>query len=162
LFVSAGLRVDNNSAFGEKLKWVTYPKVSGSWVISEEPFWHLSDKINTLRLRAAYGESGRQPQAFSALRTFSTTPGPGGVITVTPGTAGNAELRPEHGKEIEVGFETGLFNRLTMSFTYFNKRTTDEIVTQSVAPSSGFPGSKLVNLGEVENKGIELENIEDA
>ena len=141
---------------------MTYPKVSGSWVISEEPFWHLSDKINTLRLRAAYGESGRQPQAFSALRTFSTTPGPGGVITVTPGTAGNAELRPEHGKEIEVGFETGLFNRLTMSFTYFNKRTTDEIVTQSVAPSSGFPGSKLVNLGEVENKGIELENIEDA
>ena len=71
-----------------------------SWVVSEEPFWHLSDKINTLRLRAAYGESGRQPAAFSALRTFSTTPGPGGVITVTPGTAGNADLRPEHGKEI--------------------------------------------------------------
>ena len=156
-FVSAGLRVDNNSAFGEKLKWVTYPKVSASWVVSEEPFFHLTDKINTLRLRAAYGESGRQPQAFSALRTFSTTPGPGGVITVTPGTAGNAELRPEHGKEIEIGFETGLFQRLTMSFTYFNKRTIDEIVTQSVAPSSGFPGSKLVNLGEVQNKGIELE-----
>jgi TonB-linked SusC/RagA family outer membrane protein len=156
-FVSAGLRVDNNSAFGEKLKWVTYPKVSGSWVISEEPFWHLTDKVNTLRLRAAYGESGRQPTAFSALRTFSTTPGPGGVITVTPGTAGNPELRPEHGKEIELGFETGLFSRLTLSFTYFNKKTIDEIVTQSVAPSSGFPGSKLVNLGEVQNKGIELE-----
>ena len=60
-------------------------------------------------------------------------------------------------KKSKLGFETGLFNRLTMSFTYFNKRTTDEIVSQSVAPSSGFPGSKLVNLGEVQNKGIELE-----
>jgi outer membrane receptor protein involved in Fe transport len=157
LFVSAGLRVDNNSAFGDKLKWVTYPKASVSWVVSEEPFWHLTDKINTLRLRAAYGESGRPPAAFSALRTFNTTPGPGGVITVTPGTAGNADLRPEHGKETELGLETGLFKRLTLSFTYFNKRTVDEIVSQTVAPSSGFPGSKLVNLGEVQNRGVELE-----
>ena len=141
LFVTAGLRVDNNSAFGDDFKWVTYPKVSASWVVSEEPFWQLGDKINTLRLRAAYGESGRQPAAFSALRTFSTTPGPGGVITVTPGSAGNPELRPERGKEIELGFETGLFKRLTLSFTYFNKRTIDEIVSQTVAPSSGFPGS---------------------
>lgn len=156
-FVSAGLRVDNNSAFGDKLKWVTYPKASASWVISEEPFWHLTDKINTLRLRAAYGESGRPPATFSALRTFNTTPGPGGVITVTPGTAGNAELRPEHGKETEVGFEAGLFKRLTLGFTYFNKRTIDEIVSQPVAPSSGFPGSKLVNIGEVQNRGLELE-----
>ena len=157
LFLSAGLRVDNNSAFGEKLKWVTYPKVSGSWVISEEPFWHWSDKIKTLRLRGAYGESGRQPTAFSALRTFSTTPGPGGAITVTPGTAGNPNLRPERGKEVELGFETGLLSRLTLSFTYYNKRTIDEIVSKTVAPSSGFPGSTLVNIGEVQNKGIELE-----
>ncbi|MEP6491350.1 MAG: SusC/RagA family TonB-linked outer membrane protein [bacterium] len=156
-FLTAGVRVDNNSAFGDKLKWVTYPKVSASWVVSDEPFWHLSDKINTLRLRAAYGESGRPPAAFSALRTFTTTPGPGGVITVTPGTAGNADLHPEHGKETELGFEAGLFSRLTLGFTYFNKRTIDEIVNQAVAPSSGFPGTQLVNLGEVQNHGLELE-----
>lgn len=156
-FVGAGLRVDNNSAFGADFKWVTYPKASASWVVSEEPFWRWGNRINSLRLRAAYGESGRQPVAFSALRTYTTTPGPGGVITVTPGTAGNSDLRPEHGKEIEAGFDAGIGSRLTLTFTYYNKRTIDEIVSQNIAPSSGFPGATLVNLGEVANNGIELD-----
>src|SRR5205814_2134485 len=60
LFVTAAMRVDNNSAFGEDFKWVTYPKLSASWVVNEEPFWRWH-AINTLRLRTAYGESGRQP-----------------------------------------------------------------------------------------------------
>ncbi|HTE46043.1 MAG TPA: SusC/RagA family TonB-linked outer membrane protein [Gemmatimonadaceae bacterium] len=157
LFVAAGLRVDNNSAFGNDFKWVTYPKVSASWVVSEEPFWHWGGAINALRVRAAYGESGRQPTAFSALRAYNAVPGPGGVITVTPGSAGNADLRPEHGKEIEAGFEAGVGSRLTLNFTYYNKHTIDEIVSQNIAPSSGFPGAKLVNLGEVANHGIELD-----
>ena len=77
-----------------------------SWVVSEEPFWHLSDKINTLRLRAAYGESGRQPQAFSALRTFTDA---------WPGRRHHGHARydrqrrasPGAWKGNRVGFETG-------------------------------------------------------
>src|SRR5262249_35738870 len=64
-FFTVGFRVDNNSAFGQALKWVTSPKASASGVISDEPFWRWSNKINTLRLRAAYGASGRQPSTFS-------------------------------------------------------------------------------------------------
>lgn len=156
LFVTAALRVDNNSAFGEDFKWVTYPKVSASWVLSEEPFWHLGF-VNTLKLRAAYGESGRQPAAFSALRTYSPAQGRGGASAVTPGSIGNANLRPERGKEIELGFDSHWFNRLELDFTYFSKKTEDEIVSQPNPPSSGFPGSQFANLGRVDNHGVEAQ-----
>ncbi len=156
LYLTAGLRVDNNSAFGDKLKWVTYPKVSASWVMSEEPFWKQNGAVNSMRLRAAYGQSGRQPAAFSALRTFSPAQGPGGTSAVTPNSIGNADLKPERGSEVEIGFETQVFNRLGLDFTYFNKKTTDLIINQPVAPSSGFYVATPTNLGRVNNKGIEM------
>ncbi len=156
LFLTGAIRVDNNSAFGEDFKWVTYPKVSASWVVSEEPFWNAGF-VNTLRLRAAYGESGRQPAAFAALRTLVPVRGPGNTNAVTPGSVGNSDLRPERGKEVELGFETQLFDRLTLDFTYFDKRTTDAILQQPTAPSVGFTGTRYVNLGEVSNHGVELQ-----
>lgn len=155
LFLTAAVRVDNNSAFGESFKWITYPKVSLAWVVNEEPFWRWSDKIRTLRLRAAYGESGRQPDVFTALRTYSTVQGPGGTGAATPATYGNPDLRPERGKEMEMGFEAEAFDRLSVDFTYFSKRTFDEIVNQALAPSGGFPGDRYLNLGRVDNHGIE-------
>lgn len=157
LFISAATRVDNNSAFGDKFKWVSYPKVAASWVVNEEPFWHLS-AINSLRLRTAYGESGRQPAAFSALRVFSPVTGPNGSNAVTPGSIGNPDLRPERGKELEVGLETQFFNRLSFDLTYFTRKTIDDIVNQAVAPSSGFSGTQVANLGRVDNHGFELQS----
>jgi outer membrane receptor protein involved in Fe transport len=156
LFVTGALRVDNNSAFGEDFKWVTYPKFDVSWVASEEPFWPWSDVVNTLRLRAAYGESGRSPNVFSALRTFNPVQGPGGTNAITPGSAGNPNLKPERGKELEIGFEAELLRRLSIDFTYYDKTTEDVIVNQAVAPSTGFPGNVPLNLGRVDNSGIEL------
>ncbi|MGI8545855.1 MAG: TonB-dependent receptor domain-containing protein, partial [Gemmatimonadaceae bacterium] len=130
LFLTGGLRVDNNSAFGSNFKLVTYPKFSAAWVVSEEPFWRENRLFNSLKLRAAYGESGRQPAAFSALQTFSPAQGPGGTSAVTPNSIGNVNLRPERGKEIELGFESQMFSRLNLDFTYFSKRTFDEIIAQ--------------------------------
>jgi TonB-linked SusC/RagA family outer membrane protein len=156
LFLTAALRVDNNSAFGEELDWVTYPKVDASWMLSEEGFWPGGDVVNTFRLRAAYGESGRAPNAFSALRTFSPVQGPGGTNAVTAGSLGNADLKPERGKEWEMGFETILLDRLSLDFTYFTRKTEDLIVNDPVAPSSGFSGSVPRNLGRVDNSGFEL------
>ena len=152
LFLVGAVRVDNNSAFGQDFKWVTYPKASASWVVSDEPFWKWGNRINALRLRAAYGAAGRQPTAFSALQTFTPVVGPNGTNAITPGSVGNADLRPERGTETEVGFETGLFNRLSVDFTYYNKTTNNEIVQQPVAPSTGFSGNQLANLGKVDQQ----------
>jgi TonB-linked SusC/RagA family outer membrane protein len=157
LYLTGALRVDNNSAFGSQLKWVTYPKVSAAWVVNEESFWRQNRIIDALKLRAAYGESGRQPAAFTALRTYSPAQGPGGTSAITPNTIGNPSLRPERGKELELGFEGQALGRLSFDVTYFTKQTTDEIINQPIAPSSGFSGSQYANLGRVDNHGIEIQ-----
>jgi TonB-linked SusC/RagA family outer membrane protein len=156
VYLTGAFRVDNNSAFGEDFKWVTYPKAALSWVISEEPFFKWTNAIPSLRLRTAYGESGRQPQAFSALRTFTPIPFAAGGNAVTPNALGNPELKPERGKELEVGFEATLWDRFSIDFTHFRKKTLDAIVNQPVAPSSGFSGNRVANLGQVDSDGIEV------
>lgn len=159
LFLTAALRVDNNSAFGKDVKWVTYPKASLSWVLNEEPMFrdHMPDFINTFKLRAAYGESGQQPSTFTALRTFSPVPGPNGTPALTPASIGNPALGPERGKEIELGFDAGLFNdRAGLEFTVYDTHTHNAILLRGVAPSSGFGAqSQYVNAGEIMNRGIE-------
>jgi len=163
LFLTAAVRVDNNSAFGDEFDWVTYPKLSGAWVVSEEPFWSgLGRAVNTLKLRAAYGQSGQQPDAFAAQRTFVSAGRASGEAGLSPGSFGNAELKPERGTEFEAGFEASLFDRVSLDFTWFTKRTRDAILQQPTAPSGGFPGNQAVNIGEVKNSGIELQAIVQA
>jgi len=155
LFLTAAVRADDNSAFGEDFDLVWYPKASFAWVISEEPFWNIP-MVNALRLRAAYGEAGQQPGAFDALRTFTSVPGPNDVSTVTPATVGNPSLGPERSSEIELGFEAGLFDdRLGIDFTWYNQTTRDAILLRPSAPSTGFPGSRYMNIGKVRNRGFE-------
>lgn len=159
LFLTGAVRVDNNSSFGKDVKWVTYPKASLSWVLNEEPFFkaHLPSFVNTFKLRAAYGQSGQQPDIFTALRTFNPVPGPNGTPALTPGTTGNPNLAPERGIETEGGFEADFLNeRFGIDFTYYNKLTKNAILLRGVAPSTGFGGnSQYVNAGQILNKGIE-------
>jgi TonB-linked SusC/RagA family outer membrane protein len=156
VFLTGGLRIDNNSAFGDNFDLATYPKVSGTWVVSEEPFWRIGF-LNALKLRAAYGASGEQPQSFAALRTYAPSTGPNDDPTVTPQFVGNPDLKPERGQEIELGFEAGLFNRIGIDFTVFSKQTKNAILLRGTPPSGGFPGQQFVNIGQVSNKGIELQ-----
>jgi hypothetical protein len=156
LFIVGAVRADDNSSFGEEFDLVYYPKVSGSWVVSEESFWG-DNFINSFRVRGAYGESGQQPDAFDALRSYTTRGSPTGGGTVTPDSPGNSALGPERGVEIEVGFDASLFNdRVSIDFSYYNQRTKDAIVARDVAPSFGFNDKQFVNIGEIQNKGIEL------
>jgi TonB-linked SusC/RagA family outer membrane protein len=157
LFVTAALRADDNSAFGENFSLVYYPKVSASWVVSEEPFWNLG-LMDQLRLRFAFGASGQQPETFAALRTYAPiTTGSGGAA-LTPQFIGNPDLAPERGEEIEVGFETSFLNqRLGLEFTYFRQNTRDAILLREQPPSLGFPSAQFVNVGAIRNQGIEAQ-----
>jgi TonB-linked SusC/RagA family outer membrane protein len=156
LFVTGAVRADDNSAFGSNFSAAYYPKASLSWVMSDEPFWKLG-LLNTFKFRAAYGQSGKQPDVNTALQTFVPVTGGGGAPAVTPGTIGNPDLKPERGNELEVGFDAGLKDdRIGVEFTYYNKRTKDAIVAAQLPPSGGFPGARFVNVGEVSSKGVEL------
>ncbi len=128
------------------------------WVVNEEPFWRV-DKRDQHAASCAQRTASRAVSRTRSRRCARSFPsqGPGGSNAVTPNSIGNPDLKPERGKEIELGFETELFNRLSLDFTYFSKQTDDEILNQPIAPSSGFTGNQFVNLGRVDNHGIELQ-----
>jgi TonB-linked SusC/RagA family outer membrane protein len=156
LFVTAALRADDNSAFGDEFNLVYYPKASMTWVVSEESFFNVPT-VSAFRLRAAYGQAGQQPGAFDALRTFRPVPGPGDVSTVTPSSVGNPSLGPERGVELELGFDAGfLDDRVGVDFTLYRQKTKDAILLRPSAPSTGFPGSRFENVGEIANRGFEV------
>ena len=156
LFLTAAIRADDNSAFGQNFDRVYYPKFSASWVISEEPFWRWA-VIDALKLRAAYGESGKQPITYSALQTYESATGPGDVATVTPQFLGNADLGPERSRELEFGFDVGaLDDRVGLEVTHYRKKTVDAILDRQVAPSLGIPNTQPFNAGSIRNWGTEL------
>ncbi|MGH7572980.1 MAG: TonB-dependent receptor domain-containing protein, partial [Gemmatimonadota bacterium] len=156
LFLTGAVRFDDSSAFGANFDFETYPKLSASWVVSEEPFFEIP-LVDMLRLRAAYGFAGQQPAAFAEQRVFNAVAIRGGVPAVTPDQFGNPDLGPERSRELEVGFDAGLWDdRIGLAVTWYDKVTEDALVARTVAPSSGFPASQLTNIGEVQNSGWEL------
>jgi len=160
LFLTAAVRSDQNSAFGTNFQSIVYPKASLSYLISQEDWWKAPSFINTFRLRYAYGQSGVQPGPNDALffynadiTSIANTEQP----TVVQGALGNANLRPERSAEHEMGFETQMFSqRVSLDFTYYNKITTDALISAVLPPSFGSVASQLRNLGSVKNAGVEV------
>lgn len=160
-FLQVGVRIDRNSSFGAEAPSFVLPKIGGSWAISEEDFFApLTGVVNTLRLRAAYGTTGRSPNPGDALTTLSAaaynitgTTFAGAVL----GNPGNSNLKPERGTEFEAGLDAGFFdNRLSTELTFFRKTTNDLIIARPIPPSLGFNANPLANLGSVLNQGVEL------
>ena len=164
LFFTAAVRTDNNSAFGTDFGWVTYPAVSLSWVLGEEAYFPQQDWLTSLRLRAAYGESGQRPSFRDATTYFNSVTAAvindagdqADVPALVIGGTGNATLEPERSAEIEFGFDAGLLrDRARLELTYYHKTTQDALVARRLAPSLGASNSRFENIGEVQNRGIE-------
>ena len=156
IFLTGAVRMDDNSAFGQDFDVVIYPKLSGTWVVSEEDFWSV-DFINQLRLRTAWGKAGQQPDVFAATRLYQARAGTGDVSYLTPEQFGNPDLGPEVGQELELGFDAAVFDDLIdIEYTYYKKTTNDAIVNRPVSPSQGFPGFQFVNIGKISNWGHEI------
>jgi TonB-linked SusC/RagA family outer membrane protein len=161
LFLTAGLRSDRNSAFGADFKTVFYPKLSASYVISEESFFPDMGGIGQLRLRMAYGASGVQPGTTDAVSYYSPTATVGesglqeGGLVFT--ALGNSNLKPERSTELELGVDgTFLDDRLNVELTRYSKVSTDALISRVLPPSLGTgQTSRLENLGEIRNWGWE-------
>ena len=162
IFLTGALRMDASSTFGPDERWQIYPKVSGSWVLSEEPFMESvrGDWLTQLRLRGALGYAGNQPPLGSAYARFSryeTTISVDRIGLVPQSQSGNPELKPERQREYEIGFDMSTFDdRAALAFTYYNQYTKDLLLSRPFAPSTGV-GSVLDNVGELSNRGIELQ-----
>ncbi len=161
VYLTGAVRVDNNSVFGENIDRIYYPKLSASWMISEEPFFVLRPVVGELKLRAAWGQAGNAPTPFAGQRSFTSgvTVNEGGakVPALALGSYGNPDIEPERGSEIELGADATLLDgRLGVELTYYDKTTKDAILAVPVAASTGFSGVRFENLGEISNRGIEV------
>jgi outer membrane receptor protein involved in Fe transport len=153
-FITLGMRVDGNSAFGSGFGLQMYPKASLSWVASDEGFW--GDGWGALKVRAAYGQSGRAPGAFDAVRTWESQ-GWGTAPALLPRNLGNADIGPEVTAETEVGFDAEWFDgRLSSALTYYRQITSDALFNVSAIPTNGFSQAQRMNVGKLENNGLEV------
>lgn len=159
IFLTAAVRADDNSAFGSDFDAAIYPKVSATWVVSEEGFWRSNFlNLTDLRLRSAWGEAGQQPGIFAARTRFTTGSGPGGQPTMRFAGVGNPNLGPERGSELEAGFDAAFMGgRLELQFTWYDRVTKNAIVNTPVRPSEGYPGSRWMNVGRTSSWGTETQ-----
>ena len=159
LFLTGGVNLEASSAFGEASRWQTFPRVGVSWVLGEEPFFRESaaDVFSSLRLRAAYGQTGGQPPgAYFRFENFDNTSFAGRAGLVESTVRGNPDLKPERQREWELGADIGIVDeRVLLEATYYDKLTSDLVLSVPLAASSGAV-RQFQNIGVLSNKGVEL------
>jgi len=134
---------------------VIYPSVSGSFVFSE--LWKPSF-LSFGKLRAGYAMVGQatipfQTQLYYNLRSESINNNPLGNIVNS--SIPNSSLRASKATELEIGTEMKFFkDRLSLDFTWYNKKSTDEILPVPTSTTTGYSGAVL-NIGKLRNKGVE-------
>ncbi len=149
--LQANMRRDGSSLFGSEQRWKNFPGVSGSWIVSREPWWFAENSLSLFKLRAAYGQTGQRPRFDAQYATFSI--GAGGVLT--PATLGNPNLKPEVRAETEVGIDLEFYNKVGLNVTYAVNNITDQILPVPLTTSTGF-ATQWQNAGTLQNKSFEV------
>jgi TonB-linked SusC/RagA family outer membrane protein len=161
LFLTGAVRVDGSSVFGEDERNQVYVKGSGSYVISGTDYWSklgISKWFDLFKLRVAYGQSGNLTgiSAYQRFNVYSSNAFLGKTALTSSGILANTDIKPERQNELEIGADLGFFNnRLGLQFNWYNKKVNDLLINRYIAPTTGF-SSLLDNLGDLENKGIEI------
>jgi len=154
LFVTAAVRIDGNSAFGENYGFQVYPKADMAYNIPEGA---RPGFLSSAKLRAAVGTAGKAPGAFDQFQTYTPNTVLDDEAGVSPNNPGNDALEPENKIEYEAGFDLGLLeNRVGVDFTFYHATTKNALLGIALPPSLGFSSSQLRNVGKILNKGIEV------
>lgn len=162
--VTATVRRDGSSRFGDNHKWGTFPSVSLAWRISNEKFMESAKGwLDNLKLRAGFGITGNQ-DGIGEYKSLATI----GVAGITKNADGtwkntyaqnqnpNPDLKWEETSQWNLGIDFSMFNRLHGSLEFYLKKTSDLLWTYPV-PQPPYPfGTMLANVGDMENKGFEL------
>jgi len=155
-------RYDGASVFGKDHKWGFFPSAALAWNIGNEAFMADVDKISGLKLRGSYGLTGSQalsPYAsLASMRTDRTYSIDGTSLSsgVVLRTLENPDLRWEKTAQLNIGADLMMFNgRLEFTGDYYIKTTSDLLMKMPVPRTTGF-SSVVKNIGEVENRGVEL------
>jgi TonB-linked SusC/RagA family outer membrane protein len=156
-FASASYRRDGSSKLGPETRWGDFWSIAGSWRINRESFMSKATYISNLRLRASYGINGTLPPADFGWRPLAgynnqyMEQAGGGISSIA-----DRNLRWETNYVTNVGLDFGLFaQRLYGTIEYFNRDSRDLLQNVPISRVTGFT-STLRNVGEMNNKGLEL------
>ncbi|MFY0686389.1 MAG: TonB-dependent receptor [Cyclobacteriaceae bacterium] len=159
--LTATVRSDGSSRLADGNKWHTYPAISAGWNIGNENFMSGVSALNRLKLRVGYGQTANQSLSpYQTLGTLSSTPynhGPDGYVTgFFVSALPNPNVGWEYSETLNVGVDFALLdNRLSGTMEYYVTNTKDLLLNVSLPETSGSD-RVLQNIGETQNKGIEL------
>lgn len=160
--LTATLRYDGSSKFAEGNRWGWFPSAALAWRVSNEDFLKDNDYINNLKLRVGYGAVGNQSvpnYAFTSIYGASPTPFGSGLLATN---SANPDLQWETTYSSNIGLDLNMFNnRLEFIADVYYKKTDDLLLLAPYPDYSGTSGigattAPYVNIGSLENKGIEL------
>ena len=159
------IRRDGSSRFGPNNKYGYFPSGSAGWVASREDFWPKNNIVTFLKFRGSYGVNGNDNiPDFSYLatvsggRNYSLGTASGQTLTngVSPNALSNPDLKWEETSSFDLGFDATLFEGITLSTSYFNKKTYGMLL-QQVVPSYVGNSGPYANTADLYNRGFEIE-----
>ncbi len=156
ILLEANLRIDGSSSFGTNNRFGYFPGISAGWRLSEENFLKDVEFINELKIKAGYGVTGNENiEGFAAYNTYTGADyNLRGAIK--PSNIGNVDLKWETNQQYDVGIQfMGARNRIGAEVDIYLKNTTDLFYFKELPSITGYPGI-LDNLGDIENKGIDI------
>lgn len=157
LYFDATLRGDRSSTLPISNNMYIYPSFSGSFVFSE--LLKLGDKLPYGKVRMSWAQVGSDtdPYQLGLVYTKSKFAYPGYTIGyISNGTIPNKDLKPTKTNSFEMGLELKfLKNRIGLDFTYYSQLSKNQIMGMASSSTSGY-GYRLINAGEIENKGVEI------
>ncbi|WP_288369709.1 TonB-dependent receptor [uncultured Algoriphagus sp.] len=159
--LTAAIRRDGSSRFGADNRWGNFPSISAGWVISDENFMGTNGPLSFAKLRASWGITGNNNIGnytqfgnvdIGQSTVFGSAIFPGAAAT----TIANRQLGWELSNQIDVGVDLAFFNdKLSFSYDYYNKISSDLLWSLAVPPASGFD-SFTGNIGEIQFWGHEF------
>ncbi len=162
--LTAIFRRDGSSRFGSNNKFGFFPSFSAGWVPSREEFWNDNDVVNQLKIRGGFGVTGSDNIGdFQYLSTIGggrnyTIGIPGSiVIGNSPNAPSNPDLKWEETSQLNIGFDTRLFNDISLSFDWYKKTTTGILQNIAIPGYVGAIGDPVGNVADMDNIGYDIE-----
>jgi len=155
LFLDISFRNDWSSSLSEENRSFSYPSVSASAIISD--LVSLPDVISFAKIRGGFAQTGNSIDPYSLYPTYAIGRGfMNAIVTTPPNTLLDPNILPEKVNSIEVGTDIKFMeNRIGLEFAYYKRNTTNQIIPLPVPPATGY-NFKIINAGDVENKGFEV------
>lgn len=157
-YLGGSYRMDGSSRFHRDNRWGSFWSVSAAWRIIEEEFMKSQNNwLTDLKLRASYGVNGTLPSDyFGYMGLSSLTNGYLEQPGIIQSQIKNEDLQWETNYNLNLGIDFALFNRVNVTLEYYTRITKNLLMDRPISMTTGF-SSYLMNIGEVKNRGVELE-----